>query len=291
MQAEGGMLWLSEEGVIIFRPRLEQPDTSVYTFDDDNIVSCDVVDEDQIINHVIIMTDVREVQEYQTVYAKKTSDTTLDVVPAGGSYVFKADLQDPLLAVEEPVYGELADVSWFTAAKIDGSYVASGVTISSTELKTNTYEMTIANSNGFDVNINQMNLWGQPAKRISVEPIIYENLETDSVAKYEDKTLEITNNFVQDISAARSLALTILDEYSEYADIIEMEVKGNPAVQLSDIVEVDYNQFDGLYRIIGIKNQLQDSQFTQILKCRGYNPRDWFTLDQSILDGSDNLAP
>lgn len=291
MQAEGGMLWLDEQGIIRFRPRLEQPSEPIYMFDADNVVSCDVVDDDQIINHVIITTDVREVQEYQTVYSKKTTDTTLDVVPAGGTYIFKAELQDPQLSVEFPVYGNLADVSWFTAVQDNGSSVGSGVTIVSAELKTNTYEMTISNTNSFPVNINQMNLWGQPAKRISVEPIIYENLETESIDKYEDKTLEITNNFVQDVDAARSLALTILDEYSEYADVIEMEVKGNPALQLSDVIQLDYNQFDGEYRIIAITNKMQDGKFTQVLKCRGYNPRIYFQLDVSILNGSDTLAP
>lgn len=291
MQAEGGMLWLDEQGIIQFRPRLIQPDTATYIFDEDNIVSCDVVEEDQIINHMIINTDVREVQEYQTVYSKKTTDSNLDVVPAGGEYVFKAALQDPCLTIEEPVYGENADVSWFTAAKSDDSPVNSGISITSVELKTNTYEMTIENTNSFPVNINQMNLWGRPAKRISIEPMIYENKDTDSIAKYEDKLMEISNNFIQSIDAARSLALTVLDEYSEYADIIEMEVKGNPAIQLSDVIEVDYNQFDGEYRIIGIRNKLFDGKATQILKCRRYTPREWFTLDQSVLNGTDVLAP
>lgn len=291
MQAEMGMLWLDEQGIIKFRPRLEQPDQPTYLFDADNIVSCDVADEDQIINHVIINTDIREVQEWQTVYSKKTSDNTLNVVPPSSTYVFKADLQDPILDVVEPVFGQNADVSWFTAALPDGTPVNSGISIVSSEIKTNTYEMTISNSNGFSVNIDQMNIWAQPAKRISVEPIVYENKDTDSIDKYEDKLLEISNNFIQSVDAARALALTMLDEYSEYADIIEMEVKGNPAIQLSDIIEVDYNQFDGLYRIIGVRNKLQDNRFVQILKLRKYTPREWFTLDQSILNGTDVLAP
>lgn len=291
MQAEGGMLWLSEDGIIKFRPRLEQPDSPSYLFDEDSIVSCDVINEDQIINHVIINTDVREVQDYQTVYSKKTTDTSLDVVPANDTYVFKAELQDPLLNVEDPVFGQNADVSWFTAALPNGTNVATGISVVSTELKTNTFEITISNTNNFSVNINQMNLWGQPAKRISVEPIVYENKDTDSIDKYEDKPLEITNNFIQDIDAARSLSLSILDEYTEYADIIQMEVKGNAAIQLSDIIEVDYNQFSGQYRIIGKNNKLQDGKFTQVIVCRGYNPRTWFQLDVSTLNGTDVLAP
>ena len=292
MQAEGGLLWLSEEGIIKFRPRLEQPDDATYLFDADSIVSCDVTDDDQIINHVIITTDVREVQPFKIVYSKNTSDSTLNVVPANGTYVYKASLQDPLLdTVVQPTPGLNSSVSWYTASLPDDTPVTSGVTIISTELKTNTYEMTFQNTNNFSVNIDQLALWAQPAIRISVEPIIYENKDLDSIAKYEDRTLEINTNFIQDIDAARSLALTILDEYSEYADIIELSVKGNPAIQLADIVEVDYENYDGLYRIISISNSLSNSNFTQVIKCRRYRGVQWFTLNQSVLNGTDLLAP
>lgn len=290
MQAEGGDLWLDELGIIRFRPRLEQPSTPVYDFDEDSIVSCTVVDEDRLINHMIINTDVREVQEWQTIYSKKTNDNDLNVIPALSSGVYKADLTDPVLDIVQPVNGENSDVSWFTASVPDGTLV-SGVTVTSVAFKTNTYEITMANSNNFPVNINQMNLWGQPAKKISLEPIVYENKDQDSVDKYEDQTLEISNNFIQTIDAARSLALPILDEYSEYADLIELEVKGNPATQLSDIVNVDYQHFTGQYRIINKRDKLAAGKYTQIIKGRRYTPRQWFTLNQSQLNGSDVLAP
>lgn len=291
IQAEGGALWLGEDGIIRFRPRLEQPTSPVYSFDEDSIVSATVTDEDQLINSVIINTDVREVQEWQTVYSKKTSDSSLNVIPAFSTYVYQADLQDPLLDAIQPVFGENAGVSWFTAALPDGTPVLSGLSVVSTEMKTNTYEITIANSNGVSVNIDQMSIWGQPAKKISVEPIVYRNKDQDSVDKYEEQVLEISNNFIQSIDAARAFAYTILDEYSEYADMIECEVKGNPAIQLSDIVEVDYLHFDGYYRVVGIRNKLQAGKFTQILKLRKYTPRHWFTYDQSEYDGTDVYAP
>lgn len=291
MQAEMGMLWLDEQGIIRFRPRLEQPDTPVYMFDSDSIISLDTSGDDQIINHVIINTNVREVQEWQTVYSKTVSDTTLHIVPAGGTYVFPADLSDPCLSIENPTAGENSSVSWFTATLPDGTAVTSGVTVVTTELKTNTFDITFSNSNGFAVDINQLVLWGQPAKEISIEPTTYDRYDDESVAKYEEKILTIDNNFIQSISQADSLSATILDEYSEYSDIITMEVKGNPALQLSDIVEVDYEEQSGEYRIIGITNKVQDAKFTQILKCKKYTPRHWFTLDQSILNGTDVLAP
>ena len=291
MQAEMGMLWLDETGIIRFRPRLEQPVTPSYYLDNESIVSLSTSGDDQIINKVTIETNVREVQEFQVVFSKESNNSQLNVVPPLGDYLFVANLTDPNLSIDTPVPGENAGVSWFTAETPDGTVVPTGVSVSSVELKTNTYEILFSNSNSFSVNIAQVELWGQPAKEISVEPTIYENLDTDSVGKYEIQNLSITNNFIQSIDQARSLALTILDEYSEYNDIIEAEVKGNPAIQLSDIVEVDYLHYSGQYRVIGNKNKLQDQKYTQILRMKRYNPRNWFILDQSQLNGTDVLAP
>lgn len=291
MEAEMGMLWLNEEGIIKFRPRLEQPDSAVYLFSDLNINSISTSGDDEIINKVTITTDVRDVQEFQVVYSKDATSTLFNVIPAGGTYTFPAELKDPCLSIETPIFGEVSGVSWFTADDSVGNPVTSNVSVLGVELKTNTFDITIKNDNAFAININQMELWGQPAKQISAEPVIYENYESDSVAKYEVKELAITNNFIQSIDQARSLALTILDEYSEYADIIEVDVKGNPALQLSDIVEIDYQHYSGDYRVIAIKNKLQDQKFTQILRLKRYTPRHWFTLDQSQLNGTDVLAP
>lgn len=291
MQAEMGMLWLDEQGVIRFRPRLEQPSEPVYYFDHDSIIELSTSEDDEIINHVIINADIREVQEYQIVESKSRTDSKLNVVPAGGMYTMSVPLSDPCLTIEDPTLGENSGVSWFTASLPDGTPVNSGISVDSTELKTNTFDITFTNSNGYSVNIDNFSLWGQPARQIDQEPTVYEAFDDDSVAKYEDKLLTIDNNFIQSVSQADSLALTLLDEYADYNDIIEIEVKGNSALQLSDIIGVDYEEYSGEYRIIGIKNKTQEAKFTQILRCRKYTPRYWFTLNQSTLNGTDVLAP
>ena len=288
MQAEMGMLWLSETGIITFRPRLEQPSTSVYTFDDNSIVDLQSSNDSQIINQVNFTAELREVQDYQTVYLKSEGGAA-NVVPAGGQYVFQADLQDPCLTVEEPTPGELSGVSWFTATEADGTPVVSGVTVVSVELKTNSYDITFQNVNGFAVDISELELWGQPAK---VYDVVQRTIEyPPSIQKYEIAAIPIDNNFIQEEDQMQSLGLTILDEYSESGSILDLEVKGSPALQLGDVVEVDYRQFDGLYRIIKISNSLRGFKFTQNIKVKKYTPREWFTLDQSLLNGTDVLAP
>lgn len=291
MEAEMGILWLDEEGIIRFRPRLEQPSSSVYSFDEDSILSLTTDQDDEIINHVTITANVREVQDWQTLPPKTNSDTALNVIPAGGTNVFSYQLSDPCLVIEQPTLGENSSVSWFTAALPNGTNVPSGVSVVSVELKTNSYDITFSNSNGFAVNINQLSLWGRPAREISVEPAVYDAYEDMSVAQYEERILSIDNNFIQSISQAESLALTILDEYSGYNDILSLEVKGNPALQLSDIIDIDYPDYSGSYRIIEVMNSTQPSVFMQTLKVKRYTYREWFTLDQSLLNDTEVLAP
>lgn len=288
MEAEMGLLWLSEAGIITFRPRLEQPNTAVYVFDDNSIIDIGISQDSQIINQVNFSSELREVQEYQTVYLKSDGGQP-NVVPAGGTYLFSADLTDPCLTVEEPTAGESSSVSWFIAKKSDGTEVTSNVSIQSSELKTNSFDMVFQNTNGFSVDISEMQLWGQPAK---VYDTVTRTMEYDpSIQKYETLSIPIENNFIQTEDQMLALGLTILDEYAEYASILEVDVKGNPALQLGDIVEVDYQQYDGFYRIIKMSNSLMNSTYTQTLTLRSYTPREWFTLDQSVLNGTDVLAP
>lgn len=291
MQAEMGMLWLDEQGIIKFRPRLEQPSEPVYYFDHDSINDLDTSEDDQIINHVIINTNVRVLQEPQIVYSITGATDDNFVIPANSSQPVNIELFDPSINIVEPTLGENSSLSWFRAHDKDGVEVTSDITVTGVSELTNSYTIFIDNDNSFSVTISDIVLWGEPARIVGGKTTTYDAYDDESVEKYEEKILTIDNNFIQSTSQADSLADTLLDEYSEHNDIVTLDVKGNPAIQLSDIIEVDYDEYSGEYRIIGITNKTQNSKFTQILKCRKYTPRHWFTLDQSILNGDDVLAP
>lgn len=291
MQAEMGMLWLDELGIIRFRPRLEQPTASSYTLDADSIIEIDTAGADEIINHVTINTDVRELQEFQQVYYKQSTDNTLNVVPAGGTYIFPAELQDPCLSIVQPTRGENSSVSWFTASLPNGQEIGNGVSILSVEPRANSYDITFSNTNTFDVNINQLFLWGEPGRKISLEPEVYDAYDDGSVKEYEEHLLVIDNNFIQNISQADSLARTILDEYAGLNDLLDLEIRGNPALQLSDIVTIDYGDYSGTYRIVKMVSKVDKYQLVQHIRVKRYNPRNWWTWDVSVWDGTDVFAP
>lgn len=288
LEAEMGLLWLDEVGIIQFRPRLTQIETPVYDFDSTNIVSLTTSGDDNIINAVYINSDIRAVVEYQPIYDQSLVGSPFDVESSTSVDTF-LQLEDPAVTATSPVNGEIAGTSWFTATDIDGNVVTSGVNITSSFLFTNTYKLTFQNTNLFPITISGMQIWGEPAK--IVDRIRYENTDDASVSKYDIKSITIDNNFIQSISQCDSLALTILDAYSEYAGIITMEVKGNPALQLDDIITVDYRTYDGQYKITKLDNNLSQGKFTQVITAKSYKPREWFTLDVSLLDGTAVLAP
>lgn len=288
MEAEGGMLWLGEDGVMRFKPRLEQPSEPVYELNDTEIVDIEVAEDTQIINQVIFSGEVRKLAGYQNIYSKIEGGEQ-DIIPAGQTTSFFANLEDPSIDIISPTTGEQEGTSWFQATNLAGTNVG-GVTVASVYSFTNTYKIDFTNSNGFDVDIARLELFGNPAKvfrTIKEKVIDYQ----PSIDKYEANPVFINNNFIQTESQMQSLGLTILDDYAEYASILNAEVKSNFALQLSDIVEVNYKQYTGQYRIIGMSASLQDSKVTQVLKLRSYTPRHFFTLNQSQLNGSDQLAP
>lgn len=294
MQAEGGNLWIDEQGIIRFEQRLMPVDTPVMTFDDGNVIDIQSLGNDEIINTVRITSDVREVQPFQTVYSNaREADTEFTsigdpfIIPASSSRPFNAELTDPLISASEPTLGELTDDSWFTAVDMAGNPVTMNVSITGGSLNTNQYVMFIDNNNAFDIQIDQMVVWGEPAR--IVNQIRYTASDEDSVEKYEEQVLDITNDFFGSYSNCDSFAETIIDAYKEHDPVIEMNVKGDFALQLGDIIDVNARSFVGDYKITSITNTM--SPYMTKIKARRYIPRDWFTFDVDEFDGPALLAP
>lgn len=291
MQAEMGNLWIDEQGIIRFEQRLLPVEDVVMEFNDSNVEEISTSSDSEIINTVRIHSIIRDVQEFQPVYMKSnnSSSTGFFVVPAGDTAVMEVNLQDPCLSIVSPTLGESTSVSWFTAKDAVNNPVSSDVSVASTELKQNTYVITFQNDNAFSVEIDALELWGEPAKE--VDRIDYEAYDEDSVTAYGEELLEIDNNMFGSESNCESFALTILDAYKDFASVIEMSVKGDPSLQLGDIVDVNTRDVQGTFKVIKITNTMRDGRAQQILKARKYTPRNWAFWDESLWDGGDLWAP
>lgn len=256
MQAEQGNLWLSESGIVRFEPRILQNQTPVMTFDGDNIIDISDTGDGEIVNSVIIHTDLREVQEFQSVFSKSSSgsiDTTY-VVPATSLKTIEVNLQYPTYDFVDPTQGHASNVSWFTATDVQGNPVSGGVMINDSESKTNSITLEFYNSNNFPIYIEEMDIWGEPARKY--DEIIFRADDPVSIDKYGLHELEIDNNYFGSIENCRSFAQTIIHDYADYATKILMTVKGDFSLQLGDVITVNYDVYNANYKITRIAHRL-----------------------------------
>lgn len=297
MQAEMGKLWLDEQGILRFEQRLMTGETSVITFDETNIIDFQDTQDDEIINDIRITSNVRKVFDFQPIFtnAQSTSNYTFSVessfkIPASSTAFYPyASLDDPAISATVPTNGRQTDTSWFTARKSNGTIVNSGVSITFTQLNTSSYTMLFENTNGFDVYIDQIEVWGEPAR--IVNELRYRAYDDVSVGKYGNQVLEINNDFFGNEANCNAFADYVLESYKDYAGIVEITVKGDPSMQLGDIATVNYKNTNGTYKIIDTKLKMENFALQTTIRARKYTIYDWFVLDQSELDGTDILAP
>ena len=291
VQAEGGKFWLDEQGILRFAKRYSMQTAPVMQLEDYSIISMNTLQRANIVNKVVISCDLREVQEFQTVYSKAASSAgTTDswVVPANDSITRDCKLSDPCYYIETPTQGKQSAVSWFTVVNSNGDTIDTGVTAVGV-LSTNAYSITFTNTNAFPVKINEIQLWGEPAK--VYDHLEYEAQDTDSVEKYGEQVLTISNNkFFQSYNSAKAFAYYMLKERANYLGGIRLEVKGDPSLQLMDIIEIPSGDFRGLYRIDSVKWELGVGSYETMIDAHKVELVEYFTLNESKLNGTHVLA-
>lgn len=284
VQAENGKFWLDEMGKLRFAVRRMGPEIPSLTLDDYSVVSMTPSSYSDIVNHIVISCDLREVQEYQSIYSKTPKGESADtnwVVGANSSITRACSLEDPCYSVVTPTLGRASSVSWFTALKSDGTNVPSNVSITGT-LSTNAYTVTVTNSNNFAVEIDQLVLWGAPAK--VYDHLEYESYEDDSLASYGDHRLTIADNpFFQSYDQAVAFADSVLEERAFYNQIFNMEIKGDFSMQLGDTFDVT-GQYAGTYAIDAIQWHIEAGLLSTSLVVHSVPHHEYFILDQSQLN-------
>lgn len=297
VQSENGFMWLDEQGVVRFSSSASGAGDSeiVANLSDYEIISLTPGTLNNVVNHVKVTAEVREVQEWQEVYAKNSSAETVSdslwVVPAGGDMTMACGLGDPCYDMVAPTLGRATSVSWFTCRDRNTNPVLTGVTATGV-LSSKAYTVTFHNSNTFDVEIDEMKLWGEPAKVYDV--LDYDAYDDTSVEKYGDQLLEITDNqFFQTYLQANIFARTTILQHSDYNRIVEAEIKGDFSFQLLDLVKIttEKGDFDDIYRVMGTSYSWDGRQLITKLTLIGNEVEEGvFTLNLSKLNGDDLLA-
>jgi hypothetical protein len=235
-------------------------------------------------NLVKVTGDIRAVQETQNIYSFVV-DTNNPISVSGGnteSHFFQ--FTDPIVSIET-----ITDYTFNSAVDGTGTDLTSSVSVSSTDLFAKTVKITFTNASATKAYLTELKIDGDPA--IVVRGINEELKNTISIGNYDEKRLEITNDFVQTESNAESIGNTILYYFSNYGQVVDLTVKGNPALQIGDCVTLDIDYFKGSYTIIKIVNSYSETEYIQRLQVRKNNLLSQFTLDVSILNGDDVLTP
>lgn len=287
MEAEMGRFFMDEAGVIRFKNRQNYSSSAQWFFNTSNIIDIQTSKQDDIINVVTVKANVREVQAKQKYWELQSAT----VIPAGGSVDIWADFNDPVTSVDTPLYITAATTSLYTTNEAQdgsGSQVSSGISFSNT-LFAKSYKMTVSNSNAFAVYLTSLELYATPAT--VVKQIYVRQADSTSVAKYDERVLDIENDYINNEGDAYSKALIILDDYATYANQYILNVKGNPALQIGDAVNVNIWGYSGVYVITKIVNRWDYGKFSQQLTVRKKTFRTFFTVGVSTIGGTDVIAP
>lgn len=298
IQAEGGRLWLDEEGVLKFQARTTTSDDPVFNFADYQVIKMAPSSSSRIVNHIVVEADIREVQEWQTIYTKASSASSVNeslwVIPANGTITRELSLEDPCLAITAPELGKNADVSWFSVKTSGGVEVLTGVSAVGT-LTSNSYNITFTNTNNQALEVDEISLWGEPAK--IVDRINYDLRDTMSEGRFGEQLMEIKDNqFFQDNDQVDSYARYLISEYANYGATYEAEVKGDFSIQLGDMVQFDSTcEISGRFIVEAISYVIGVGSMTTKLKLHPHRLGSDFILDHSKLmnaktDNGDRLG-
>lgn len=287
MEAEMGRFFMDENGVIRFKNRQNYVSAPQWFFNTSNIIDIQTSKQDDIINVVTVKANVREVQAKQKYWELQSAV----LVPANGSVQVWADFNDPVTSVDTPAYITAATTSLYTtntAQDGSGDQVISGIT-PSVQLFAKSYLMTFANTNAYPVYLTSIELYATPA--VVVKEIYTRQTNAASIAKYDERVLDIENDYINNEGDAYSKANIILDDYASYANQYVLNVKGNPALQIGDPVSVNVWGYSGTYVITKIVNRWADGRFSQQLTVRSKTFRSFFTIGVSTIGGTDVIAP
>jgi hypothetical protein len=287
MEAEMGRFYMDETGVIRFKNRQNFSSSPSWFFNETNIIDIQTSKDDDIVNVVEIKANVREVQANQKYWELQS----VTKVPANSTLDIWADFDDPVTAVDAPVYITAATTSLYTTNTVEdgsGTPVNSNFSVVGTRFSTS-YKMTFTNTNAFDVYITTMELFARPAK--VVKQIYVRQSDAISVAKYDERVLTIENDYFNNEGDATSKAIILLSDQSTYANQFIMTVKGNPALQIGDAVNVSVWGYAANYVIKKIVNRWEAGKYTQILTVRKKVFVKYFTVGVSTIGGTDVIAP
>lgn len=287
MKAEQGRLYLDELGVIRLRNRQNYSTESVFMFDQSNTIDYDVSTEDDIINSVKLTCDILAVQAEQSIWQLAQAA----YIPAGDTVEVFANLNDPATSITTPTYSAtFVESSHYTTTQdIGGVLPYASITLNSLTSFGTAAKLEFENTGASNAYVYAIDLWGTPVK--TEDTILVEDSDQTSIDAFEERVYELETKYIQDRDSALSKAAIMVDDYKDYGSLVDIDVKGNPALQIDDVLNLDLDGYQGNHVITKLVNGMSGSKYYQRIRAKARTLRLYFILDQSRLDDINELAP
>lgn len=287
MIAEQGRLYMDAIGVIRFKNRQNYSTDSVWNFNKANTIDYSVSNEDDIINSVKLTCDIMAVQSNQSVWQQSQAV----LVSKGGSVDVWANLTDPVTSITTPVYSsESAEASiYIPTYDIDGTLPYPSIALTSITSFSTAIKMTFTNSGASDAYIFAIDVWGTPVKQ--VDTILVEDEDATSINNFGERIYAYETRYIQTKDNALSKAAIMLNDYKDYGSIVNFDVKGTPALQVDDGVNLDLDGYQGVHTITKLIDNMTNGQYRQSITAKNRTLTTYFILNKSLLNGTDVLTP
>lgn len=288
VQAEGGVFWVDETGMFRFLSRdawNQSPyNVSQIELTDDIVIAEDVPNVNDIINAVEVTARPRALQVQQPIWKLEGARQLAE----GETVEIWATFTDPSTDVFEPAgnadYGSyfLAGVS---AEDLTGS-MSHMVTISSFSTFSTSAKLTITNNADVPVFLTDLVIFGSPAK--VTKELFVRAEDSDSIAEYGERLLQIENNYIQTKEWAYALAKMLVEDLKAYNSVKRLVIRGIPQLQLGDLVTRDGET----YTVTRVKTKIDGSNgLTQELTLNKKTVQSYFRIGISAIGGTDIIAP
>jgi len=300
MIAEQGRLYLDELGIITFKNRQNYSTTPVWSFDKTKTIDYDVSGEDDIINSVKIKMNILSVMSEQSVWESAEVYT----VPAGGTKQVWVNLTDPITSVVTPIYATQSEFYSHFLASSDtaGEFPYADISVDSIYSFGKSVLITFENTGATTGYVTAVDLWGTPVK--TIDEIIVQDFDQTSIDAFDEQKFEFETEYIQDEDQGISMAAVMVNDYKDLASIVSIDVQGNPALQLDDMITLDLDGFQGDHIITKITNIMRveggienpSMNYEQRITAKFKEPIQYFILssdsvDMSLLDSDAVLMP
>lgn len=289
VQAENGHFYQDESGIFKFENR-QHWDSSPYTqvqriIATSQVINAEAPNDDHLINVVEINAPIRQKQPAQTIFNLPSLSSIS--VPANSDVEQFFEFQDPVLALTNPTNG--GTVSFYvanSASDESGTDLTSSISVTNVGTFAKAVKYRFRNTSSTNAYITQFVLSGRVAKEVG--KLYYRESDDSSVTAYQERTLNIDNDYIQNNTWAASYARMILNDFSDPDKLQRITIRAIPELQLGDLIS-----WQGRYwRVFDIKSVLNsDSGFNQELLLLQRTVTSYFRIGISSIGGTDRIAP